>query len=83
MSTQKIETSKNHQPAGDPDCRFGVKKRSNQEQADGTMKEEIKSLWGYGTGVVAATVTGYGDVVFAEYTQPFNENDVTGFSSSL
>jgi hypothetical protein len=73
----KNRYNKDHQPAGDPDCRLGVKKRSNQEQADGTTKEEVKSLWGYGTGVVAATVAGYGDVVFAEYTQPFNENDIT------
>ena len=73
----KDRYNKNHQPAGDPDCRFGVKKRTNIEQADGTMKEEIKSLWGYGTGVVAGTVAGYGDVVFAEYTQPFNETDIT------
>lgn len=73
----KNRYDKNHQPAGDPDCRLGVKKRSNQEQADGTTKEEVESLWGYGTGVVSATVAGYGDVVFAEYTQPFNENDIT------
>jgi hypothetical protein len=73
----KDRYNKNHQPAGDPDCRFGIKKRSNIEQADGTTKEEIKSLWGYGTGVVAATVAEYGDVVLAEHTQPFNENDIT------
>jgi hypothetical protein len=73
----KDRYDKNHRPAGDHDCRLGVKKRSNQEQADGTTKEEVESLWGYGTGVVSATVAGYGDVVFAEYTQPFNENDIT------
>lgn len=38
-------------------------------------------MWGYGTGVAAATVADYGDVVLAEYTQPFNENDVTYFRS--
>jgi hypothetical protein len=40
------------------------------------MKEYI---WGYGSGVVAATDPVYGDVVLAEYTQPFNENDITYF----
>jgi hypothetical protein len=73
----KDRYDKNHQPAGDPDCRLGVKKRSNQEQADGTTKEEVECLWGYGSGVVAATVQDYGDVVLAEYTQAFNENDIT------
>jgi hypothetical protein len=73
----KDRYDKNHRPAGDPDCRLGVKRRTNHEQADGTIKEEVESLWGYGTGVVAATVADYGDVVLAEYTQPFNENDIT------
>lgn len=34
-------------------------------------------MWGYGSGVAAATTADYGDVVLAEYTQPFNANDVT------
>ncbi len=41
--------------------------------------EEKECLWGYGSGVASATVAGYGDVVLAEYTQPFNENDQTYF----
>ncbi len=41
---------------------------------------EIKEyLWGYGSGVVAATTPDYGDVVIAEYTQPFNQNDISYF----
>jgi hypothetical protein len=66
-------------PTGDPDCKLGVKRSSNQEQADGSTKEVKEYLWGYGSGVVAATTPDYGDVVLAEYTQPFNENDVTYF----
>jgi hypothetical protein len=73
----KDRYDKTRQPAGDPDCKLGVKKRSNQEQADGTTKEEAECLWGYGSGVVATTTTDYGDVVLAEYTLPFNENDIT------
>jgi hypothetical protein len=34
-------------------------------------------LWGYGSGVVAATTPDYGDVVLAEYTQPFHCSDVS------
>lgn len=70
---------KAHQPAGDPDCKLGVKRSTNQEQADGSTKEVKEYLWGYGSGVAAATIPPYGDVVLAEYTQPFNENDITYF----
>jgi hypothetical protein len=65
------------QPSGDPDCRLGVKRSTNQEQADGSTKEQKEYLWGYGSGVVSAITADYGDVVLAEFTQPFNENDVT------
>ncbi len=99
--------------AGDPDCRLGVKKRSNQEpEASSTTqdsasaaacdhkeqpkgvpeptepaqpaakkdkKEKKELIWGYGTGVAAAFVPEYGDVVVAEDTQGFNENDITHF----
>lgn len=65
--------------AGDPDCRLGVKRSTNQEQPDGSTEEKKELLWGYGSGVAAATVADYGDVVLAEYTQPFNEGDVTYF----
>jgi len=63
------------QPTGDPDCRLGVKTSSNQERADSTIKQTKEYVWGYGSGVAAATDPGYGDVVLAEYTQPFNEVD--------
>lgn len=65
--------------AGDPDCRLGVKRSTNQEQPDGTTKEQKELIWGYGSGVAAATTPDYGDVVLAEYTQPFNEADITYF----
>lgn len=68
-----------HIPKGDPDCRLGVKKSTNQVQADGSTKEKKESLFGYGSGVAAATNPVYGDVVLAEYTLPFNEGDVTYF----
>jgi hypothetical protein len=68
-----------HQPTGDPHCRLGVKRSSNQEKPDGQEEERKEYLWGYGTGIVAATDPHYGDVVLAELTQPFNEADVSYF----
>ena len=65
--------------AGDPDCRLGVKRSTNKELPDGSTDEKKEVLWGYGSGVAAATTADYGDVVLAEYTQPFNEGDVTSF----
>lgn len=67
------------QPTGDPDCRLGVKRRSNQAGADGTTPGPTEYVWGYGTGIATATAECYGDVVLAEVTQTFNENDVTSF----
>jgi len=64
---------------GDPDCRLGVKRSTNQELADGTIQEKKELLWGYGTGVAVSTIAEYGTVVLADYTQPFNEGDVTYF----
>jgi hypothetical protein len=43
------------------------------------LDEPKEYLWGYGSGVMAATDPEYGDVVLAEYTQPFNETDPTYF----
>ncbi|MGH2507082.1 MAG: transposase [Ktedonobacteraceae bacterium] len=65
--------------AGDPDCRLGVKRSTNQEQPDGSTKAKKELLWGYGTGVAVSTIAEYGTVVLAEYTQPFNETDITYF----
>jgi hypothetical protein len=59
-----------YHPKGDPDCRLGVKRSSNQEQPDGSTKVKKESLFGYGSGVAAATDPVYGDVVLAEYTLP-------------
>jgi hypothetical protein len=75
----KDRCDKTRRLAGDPDCRFGVKRRTNKELPDGTTEEKVEALWGYGSGVAAATTPDYGDVVLAEYTQPFNQGDVTYF----
>ena len=70
---------KEQQPSGDSDCRVGVKRSTNRDLPDGSTKEIKEYLWGYGSGVAAATVADYGDVMLAEFTQPFNQNDVTYF----
>jgi hypothetical protein len=65
--------------AGDPDCALGVKRSSNQQQEDGSIKVLKEMLWGSGSGVAAATTPDYGDVVLAEFTQPFNKADISYF----
>jgi len=65
------------QPHGDLDCRLGVKRSTNQERPDGSTTVRKEFVWGYGTGLISATDPWYGDVVLAEWTQPFNEHDVT------
>lgn len=69
----------NLQPRGDRDCQRGVKRSTNKEPADGSTKEEKEYLWGYGSGVASAFVAGYGEVVLAETTLTFNQNDISYF----
>src|SRR6266568_3295258 len=70
---------KERQPRGDPDCRVGVKSSTNQEQPDGSTKERKEYLWGSGSGIATATTPDYGDIVIADFTQGFNESDVSYF----
>src|SRR6266702_4122920 len=67
-------------PKGDPDCRLGVKKSSNQDQSGAPKKEKKESLFGYGSGIATSTHPVYGDVILAEFTQPFNTGDITYFA---
>lgn len=78
-SSIKDRYDKTRVPKGAPDCRLGVKRSTNQEQSDGSTKEKKELIWGSGTGVAASIVAEYGAVVLAEYTQPFNKNDITFF----
>jgi hypothetical protein len=73
----KERSDTDRQPTGDPDCKLGVKRSTNQEQADGSTQQVKDYLWGSGSGVAAALTTDDGDVVLAEATQPLNENAVT------
>ena len=67
------------QPRGDPDCRLGVKRGTNQEGADGRTTGARSTSGATAPGVASATDPWYGDVVLAEWTQAFNDQDVTYF----
>ena len=87
---------KTKQPAADPDCRLGCKRRKNKKPSETGLKDDqpptpttdpvpAKNLkvgefyWGYGSGVVATQLPGWGEFVLAEFTQPFNRSDVSYF----
>jgi hypothetical protein len=82
---------KTQQPAGDPDCKLGCKRKHNQRARSESPQTPLANpvsattvsvgeyYWGYGSGVVATKVPGWGEFVLAELTQPFDQGDVTYF----
>jgi hypothetical protein len=76
---------KTQQPAGDPDCKLGCKRRRNQmtPAKEGQPVSEKVSIgeyyWGYASGVVATKVPDVGEFVLAELTQTFDHGDLTYF----
>jgi hypothetical protein len=84
---------KTHRPTGDPDCRLGVKQRTNTPPAETTPPTPTTDpaparacaigtdiLWGYASGVIATILPDHlGEVVLAERTRPFNESDISYF----
>jgi len=76
---------KTKQPAGDPDCRLGCKRRHNQVRTPTRNPVSASSVqvgeyyWGYGSGIVVTRVPDYGEFVLAELTQPFDQADLTYF----
>lgn len=86
---------KRQQPTGDPDCRLGCKRRRNRSPQEEpaslpTPTKEGKAAstigvgigeyyWGYASGVVATKVPQWGEFVLAEWTQPFDQPDVSYF----
>ncbi len=83
---------KHRQPAGDPDCRLGCKRRRNQRAwskeppptpPDNPVPAGTISVgeyyWGYASGVAATKVPDWGEFVLAELTQSFNRPDVSYF----
>jgi hypothetical protein len=89
-SSQRFD--KTRQPKGDPNCRLGCKRRHNQQvssketpstPANNPVPANTISVgeyyWGYASGIVATKVPGWGEIVLAELTQPFNLSDVAYF----
>lgn len=80
--------NKTKQPVGDPDCRLGCKRRRNQSPAPATPTRHPVAgqahhrgefYWGYSSGIVVTQVSGRGEFVLAEWTQPFDQSDLTYF----
>ena len=75
--------NKTLQPAGDPDCKLGCKRRRNITPAGmpkGAAKLKFGEFyWGYGSGLVVAKAGGLGEFVIAELTQPFDKGDLSYF----
>jgi hypothetical protein len=81
---------KERQPKGDPDCRLGCKERRNRpappEATPTTNPVPAAHLavgqyyWGYASGVVVTRLLDATEVVLAELTQPFDQNDTTYFA---
>jgi hypothetical protein len=76
--------NKAKQPAGDPDCKLGCKRRHNQvtptrQPLAATTLKVGEYYWGYGSGIVVTKVPGGGEFVLAELTQPFDQGDTTYF----
>jgi len=85
---------KQKQPAGDPDCKLGCKRRHNQRKGTPVAAPTAtprrnpvaasslvvgEYYWGYGSGVVVVKVPDWGEFVLAELTQTFDRSDVSYF----
>ena len=77
--------NKEKQPAGDPDCKLGCKRRHNQwvTPTHNPVAAETVQVgeyyWGYGSGIVVTKVPNWGEFVLADLTQPFDQGDLTYF----
>ncbi len=86
---------KTKQPKADPDCKLGVKSRPNRAPADADgdnppapttdakpasrLQVGVDIFWGYASGIVATRLPSGPEVVLAERTRPFNEDDSSHF----
>jgi hypothetical protein len=90
--------NKTQQPAGDPDCRLGCKRKRNQVKGQQSIEDQPtpktnpvsashlaigEYYWGYGSGVVATKVDGWGEFVLAELSQTFDQSDASYFHPLL
>jgi len=91
--TRQERFNKDRQPAGDPDCKLGCKRRHNRRAssqeppAHTPLKNPLPAdtvsigefYWGYASGIAATKVPGVGEIVLAELTLPFDRPDVAYF----
>ena len=78
---------KSQQPAGDPDCKLGCKRRHNRQLAPAEEGRIVSGLpttigefyWGYASGAVVAKMPQVGEFVLAELTQTFDKGDTRFF----
>ena len=75
---------KTEQPAGDPDCKLGCKRRRNQKTPTKEGKPARKNkvgeyYWGYASGAAVTKVPDVGEFVLAELTQTFDKSDPSYF----
>ena len=76
---------KKNQPKGDPDCKLGCKRQSNQQTpaSEGSKaNHQVGSgtfYWGYASGAVVTKVPKVGEFVLAELTRTFDHGDATYF----
>jgi hypothetical protein len=82
--------NKHKQPAGDPDCKLGCKRKHNRQIIAPNITPAKNSIpantvavgefyWGYGSGVIVVKVPDWGEFVLAEMTQTFDKPDVSYF----
>lgn len=89
---------KTRQPAGDPDCKLGVKQRRNAAteapSADhpapttdakpaAKLQVGVDIFWGYASGIIVTRMPDGTEVVLAERTRPFHESDISHFRPLL
>ncbi len=81
---------KHKQPAGDPDCKLGCKRKHNRQVTAHPITPDKNAVpahtlaigeyyWGYGSGIVVVKVPQWGEFVLAEMTQTFDQPDVSYF----
>jgi len=79
------------QPAGDPDCKLGCKRKHNRKIEPLDLGTPTKNavpaytvaigeyFWGYGSGIIVVKVPDWGEFILAELTQTFDKPDVSYF----
>ena len=95
LQPHRLET---RQPAGDPDCKLGVKQRRNAAteapSADhpapttdakpaAKLQVGVDIFWGYASGIIVTRMPDGTEVVLAERTRPFHESDISHFRPLL